>query len=137
MIYKISLEFYQQGVYYQIMDENKLRLIVKEVVSEAVSPIRQQLNSVTTKLDSVVTRLDGIEGQLNDSDTGLAAINRRLDSNTAAVMELESTVNGYADMYKINDSNIRRMEKRLEPLEEKVGVNIPPEYQLEPFPEAA
>lgn len=126
------------------MDENKLRAVVKEVVSEAVSPIKKQLDVVVSKLDGVVRRLDdpdtGLEAinrRLDDPDTGLAAINKRLDANTVAVMELESTVNGYADMYKINDSNIRRVEKRLEPLEEKAGVDVPPEYQLEPLPEAA
>jgi len=31
---------------------------------------------------------------------------------------IETTVKGYADMYKVNDSNIRRMEKRLETVEE-------------------
>lgn len=130
LIYKIPLAFYLQGVYYQNMDENKLRSIVKEVVDEAVSPIKQQL-------DGVVNRLDGIEGQLNNPDTGLEAINRRLDANTGAVVELEKTVKGYADMYKINDSNIRRMEKRLEPLEKDAGRDVPPELHLEPLSEAA
>lgn len=102
------------------MDEDRLRTTVKEVVNEAVDPIKKQL-------DGVVTRLD-------DPDTGLAAINRRLDANTAAVVGLESTVEGYADMYKINDSNIRRMEKRLEPLEEDAGRDVPPELKLEPLP---
>lgn len=97
------------------MDEDKLRTIVEDVVK----PIKDQLNGVTSRLD--------------DPDTGLAAINKRLDANTAAVVELESTVKGYADMYKINDSNIRRMEKRLEPLEEDAGRNVPPEFKLEPL----
>lgn len=110
------------------MDENKLRAVVKEVVNEAVDPIKKQL-------DGVVTRLDGIENRLDNSDTGLAAINRRLDANTGAVIELEKTVKGYADMYKMNDSNIRRMEKRLEILEEDTGVDIPPELKLEPLSE--
>ena len=78
--------------YYQNMDENKLRVIVKEGIDEAVKPVQDQLNSITN-------RLDGIEGQLNDPDTGLGAINRRLDVNTGAVVELEKTVKGYADMY--------------------------------------
>lgn len=110
------------------MDEDRLRTIVKEVVDEAVNPIKQDLKGV-------VTRLDGIEGQLNDPDTGLSSINRRLDANTAAIVELESTVTSYADMYKINDSNTRRMEKRLEPLEEDAGRDVPPELKLEPLPE--
>ena len=112
------------------MDEDKLRTIVEEVVNKAVEPIKQTLDGVTTRLDGVTTRLD-------DPDTGLAAINRRLDANTGAVVELEKTVNGYADMYKINDSNIRRMEKRLETVEIDAGVDVPPEFRLEPLPEAS
>ena len=98
------------------MDEDKLRAIIREVVNDAVDPIKKQLG---------------------DPDTGLKRLNDRMDANTAAVMKLESTVNGYGDMYKINDSNIRRMEKRLEPLEEDAGRDVPPELRLEPLPEAA
>lgn len=98
------------------MDEKKLKTIIEEVVNKALEPVNQKLD---------------------DPDTGLAAINRRLDANTGAVVELEKTVKGYADMYKINDSNIRKMEKRLEPLEEKADVSVPPEFLLEPLPEAA
>ncbi len=101
------------------MDEDKLRTIVEEVVK----PIKDQLNGITSKLD--------------DPDTGLAAINRRLDSNTGAVVELEKTVKGYADMYQLNDRNIRKMEKRLETTEEDAGNDVPPEFLLEPLPEAA
>lgn len=73
------------------MDEGKLRTIIKEVVTEAVDPIKKQLEDPDTGLASINRRLE-------DPDTGLAAINRRLDANTAAVVELESTVKGYADM---------------------------------------
>ena len=62
------------------MDEDRLRIIVKEVAGEAVNPIKKQL-------DGVVSRLD-------DPDTGLKRLNERMDSNTAAVVKLESTVNG-------------------------------------------
>lgn len=108
------------------MDSNKLKVIVKEVVNEAVEPIKKQLNGIED-------RLGGIENRLDDPDAGLVTINRRLDANTAAVMELEKTVKGYGDMYKINDSNIRKMQKRLKPLEEDTGIEVPPELQLENF----
>lgn len=98
------------------MDENKLKTIVEEAVNKAIEPIAQRLD---------------------DSDTGLEAINRRLDANTGAIVKLESTVNGYGDMYKINDSNIRKMEKRLETVEEKEGIQVPPELHLEPISETA
>lgn len=105
------------------MDEDKLKKIVEEVVNGAVDPIKQMLNDPDTGLKAINKRLD-------DSDTGLAAINRRLDANTAAVMALEKTVNGYGDMYKINDSNIRKIEKRVETLEENAGIESPQEFIL-------
>lgn len=95
----------------------------------------QQVRNIKDQQSVMNKKLDGLQERLDDPDSGLEAINRRLDSNTAAVMELESTVKGYADMYKINDSNIRRMEKRLEPLEEEAGVDVPPELKLESLPE--
>ena len=96
------------------MDENKL----KSIVEEAVKPIQEQLNGVISRLD--------------DPDTGLKRINERLDANTAAVVELESTIKGYADSYQANDANIRKVEKRLETVEEKEDIQVPPELQLAP-----
>lgn len=89
------------------MDENKL----KSIVETAIKPV-----------------LD----QLNDPETGLKRLNERVGSNTAAIVELESTIKGYADSYQANDANIRRAEKRLETLEENAGIDIPPELQFSP-----
>ncbi len=89
------------------MDANNIKSIVEEVVNKAIDPIKKQLGGVEE-------RLGGIEARLDDPDMGLERLNKRMDANTAAVMKLEETVNGYGDMYKINDSNIRKTEKRLE-----------------------
>lgn len=105
------------------MDEDKLKKIVEEVVNTAIEPINQ-------RLDGITNRLDGVSNQLDDPDTGLKRINERLDANTAAVMELEKTVNGYGDMYKINDANVRKVEKRVESLEENAGIKSPEEFTL-------
>lgn len=88
------------------MDENKLKVIIEEAVNKAVEPIKEQLNN---------------------HDTGLAAINRRLDTNTAAVVELESTIRGYADAYKTNKANIERLDDRVSTLEDRSGITSPPE----------
>ncbi|MBI2196581.1 hypothetical protein HYU45_03115 [Candidatus Daviesbacteria bacterium] len=98
------------------MDENKFKAIIEEAINKAIEPVKEQLNGVVTRLD--------------DPDTGLKRINDRLDANTRAVMELETTVKGYGDMYKINDSNLRKMEKRVETLEDKAGVVVPEEFHL-------
>lgn len=77
------------------MDENKLKAIVEEALDKAIEPLKQMLE---------------------DPDTGLKRLNDRMDANTAAVVKLESTINGYGDMYKIN---------------------VSPEFHLEPLSEAA
>ncbi len=87
------------------MDENRL----KSIVESAIKPV-----------------LD----QLNDPETGLKRLNEKMDSNTAAIVELESTIKGYADSYKANDANIRKVAKRLETLEEDANIDVSPELQL-------
>lgn len=64
----------------------------KKLLEEALDPIKQQLGD--------------IEGRLDNPDAGLKRLNNRVDANTAAVMELEKTVKGYGDSYKINKQNI-------------------------------
>ncbi len=88
----------------------------KKLLEEALRPINK--------------RLEGIEGQLNDPESGLAALNRKMDSGTGAVVELESTIKAYGDMYKINNSNSKKLEQRIEVLEDKAGVIPPQEHTL-------
>src|SRR3989338_2053268 len=92
--------------------------------------IKELLEIIKHKIDMMDVKFDEMSETLKDPDTGLKAINRRLDSNTAAVMELESTVKGYGDMYKINDSNIRKIEKRTEVLENNADIEPSPEFIL-------
>lgn len=92
--------------------------------------VRQTNQGATISL--MKDQLSVVNSKLDDPDTGLKRINERLDANTAAVIELEKTVKGYADSYKANDDNIRKVEKRLETLEEDAGVNVPQELQLAP-----
>lgn len=55
---------------------------------------------------------------------------RTLESLQVSVVTIESTINAFGDMYKINDSNIRKMEKRLETVEEDADIKVPPELIL-------
>ncbi len=82
-------------------------------------------------LESINKRFDGIEEQLNDSDSGLPALNRRMDVNTEAIVELESTIKGYADAYKTNKVNIERLDDRVSKLEDNSGIIPPPEFAIQ------
>lgn len=109
------------------MDENKQSFSLsklKTIVEEAIKPVLDQLNDPDTGLRAINKRLD-------DPDAGLAAINRRLDANTAAVVELESTVKGYADACKTNKANIERLDDRVSELETNAGITPPPELTIQ------
>ena len=47
-----------------------------------------------------------------------------------SVLNTETTLKGYGDMYKINDDNARKLEKRVQTLEDKTGVTPPSELTL-------
>jgi len=121
------------------------------MVKDEPKAIKDELRSFKDILEIVKDKVDKVEmfqnvtmQQARDIKDQQSVINRKLDNmnntldaNTGSLMTIEKELKGYADMYKINDSNIRKMEKRLETLEEDTGVEVAPELQLEPLPEAA
>ncbi len=90
----------------------------------------QQVRDIKDQQSVMNGKLDNIEERLDDPDTGLKRINDRLDVNSASLAVIELEIKGHGDAYKINDSNIRKMEKRLEGVERKEGIEVPPELQL-------
>lgn len=53
-----------------------------------------------------------------------------LETIQASVISIENTINGYSDMYKINNSNGKKLEKRIKVLEDNSGIIPPPEFTL-------
>lgn len=54
-----------------------------------------------------------------------------MNANTAAVVELESTIKGYADSYKTNKANIERLDNRVTKLEDNPGITPPLEFAIQ------
>ncbi len=113
-------------------------------LKDELRPLKDLLEIIKNKVDRMETfqnvtmqQVRDIKDQQSVMNGKLDNMDEKLDSNTEAIVILESTITGYADMYKVNDSNIRRMEKRLEPVEKNTGIEVPAEFLLEPLPEAA
>lgn len=81
----------------------------KKLLDEALEPIKQKQESHSAILDNLTTKLE---------------------SHSAALVSIESKLDAYGDMYKINDSNVRKVEKRLETLEENADITPPSEFVL-------
>lgn len=108
----------------------------KQILDEALRPIKDEQSEFRTKLDEVTTGQDALRNGQTSLQQELADLKNTIETRVLPpLVYIETVVKGYADMYKINDSNIRRMEKRLEPLEEDAGKDVPPELKLEPLPE--
>lgn len=63
-------------------------------------------------------------------DEALEPMKQKQDVHSAALISIESKLDAYADMYKINDSNVRKVENRLETLEENADIVPPSEFIL-------
>lgn len=77
------------------MDEQVLRKIIKEVIGDALEPIKETQQQ-----------------------------------HTESLVSIENTNNIYGDMYKLNNDNMKKLERRVEKLEEDAGINPEPDDTL-------
>jgi hypothetical protein len=88
------------------------------------------LEIVSNKVNTMET-FQGVTMQnVRDIRDQQSIMNQKLDAHTGSLVTIESKLDAYGDMYKINDSNIRKIQKRTELLEEDTGVEVLPELQL-------
>lgn len=98
--------------------------------SKKFTELKELLEIVKHKIDMMEVRQTSQSASIGLMKDQLSVINSKLDSHTGSLMKIEATLNGYADMYKINDSNVRKVEKRVETLEENAGIKSPQEFIL-------
>ena len=95
----------------------------KKILDKALEPIKQKLDNHDERFDSISERFDSISERFD-------SISEKLDSHSAALVNIESKLDAYGDMYKINNSNSKKLEKRVETLEENAGITPPSEFTL-------
>ena len=74
--------------------------------------------------------IESIKETQNSHTEILNSHTETLETHTSSLLNIETTNEVYGDMYKINDDNIRKMEKRVENLEEDAGIEAPEELTL-------
>lgn len=105
-----------------------------------IQQFKELLEIIKHKVDMLSVSQTGQSASIALMKDQQSVMNKKLDdlqesveANTASVIDMEATLKAYSDMYKINDANIRKIQKRLEPLEEEAGIEIPPELQMGNF----
>jgi len=89
-------------------DVKKIAKVVKSEIAKALVPVHKKLDAHTAKLDAHTAKLD--------------AHTAKLDNHTAALMGIEATLEGYADMYKVNKDDNKKLKKRIDTIEEHLGL---------------
>lgn len=95
------------------------------------------MNDVDFK-KSVNQTLETINRSIGNINQTIETINQTLDHHSdvidnqllPSVLETENTIKVYGDMYKLNNDNMVKLQKHLEPLENKAGIQPPPELTL-------
>lgn len=60
----------------------------------------------------------------------LDEIQKTQDSHSASLINVESTLEGYADAYKVNKGNIERLDEKMSKVEDQLDISVSPSSSL-------
>lgn len=90
---------------------------IAELIKISLKPLRDELALVNTKVRHEIApigvRLEVMDSRQEMTNDKLDKIQETLDSHTVALIKIESVLKGYADMYKINKSDIDKIKTHL------------------------
>lgn len=107
--------------------------------------LEKLIDSVKEVVEITKHKVEGIElahsvtnGQVRMIKDQQSVMNKKLDELKEtqddqilpSVVTIESTIKTYSDMYKLNNDNMKKLEKRVETLEDNTGIVPPPELTL-------
>ena len=96
----------------------------KRLLDESLKPIKTDLNVVKTDLSRVKSDLK----ELKESHEELKyTVEGKV---LPSVTYIKTNIKAYKDSYQINNANAKKLEKRVEVLEDQAGVIPPPELIL-------
>ena len=87
------------------------------------------LKKIKDLVEIIVKKIRGVETQQGVMAEHVRVIkdqqsvmNDKLDNHTAALMKIEDTLEGYADMYKVNKEKSEELTERVETIEDKLSI---------------
>lgn len=100
-------------------------------IKELLEIVNNKVGKLETHLTVRSATLDLLKDQQSVMNQKLDEVQETLDSHTASLMNIEATLEGYADAYKVNKSNIERLDERLSKAEDQLDIPIPPELAIQ------
>lgn len=94
-----------------------------EIVVKKVRGIETGQNVMVSQIRTVTDQQSVFDKKLDVMQEKLGYIEERQDGHTASLMNIEATLKGYADMYKVNKDKNEELEERVDAIEDKVGIS--------------
>lgn len=114
---------------------------VKEAVKEEVRPLKEQVEIAKSKVDKLDLFQSLVVNQIRAIKEQLSVVNEKLDALQEikeivedrlypSVVAIEVDIKAYGDMYKLNNDNAKKLERRVEGLEDRQGIKPAEELLL-------
>lgn len=98
-----------------------------------LTKITELLEIVKHKVDMMESSRLGQSATLQLIKDQQSVMNKKLDSHSASLIDIESKLDSYADSYKINQRNIERLDTRLNTVEEELAIKPPEDLKVPHF----
>lgn len=97
--------------------------------------IKELLEIIREKVDKLEMFQHVTSEQVRTIKDQMSVVNRKLDTHSASLVSIESKLDTYGDMYKINQHNIERLDTRLGVAEDKLEIEPPEDLKVPHFAE--
>lgn len=112
------------------MNEDELLKKIQQLIKEEIRPVKDIAELTKKKVDSQDLFLHSTAENVRRIKEQQSLMNEKLDQHTESLINIEHTNNIYGDMYKLNNDNIKKLERRIEKLEDSTGIEPQPEDTL-------
>ncbi len=102
-----------------------------EIVHNKVGKLETHFMARSSTLDLIKGQQSVMNDKLDDLGEALGDVQKTQTSHTGSLIKIESTLEGYADAYKINKGNIERLDERVFKVEDQLDIRVSPEFTIQ------
>jgi chromosome segregation ATPase len=92
-------------------------------MTDDIKKIKDLVEIIVNKIRSIETHQNVMAEQVRTIKDQQSVMNDKLDNHTASLMNIEATLEGYSDMYKVNKEKNEELEERVDLIEDQLGVS--------------
>jgi len=93
-------------------------------VFQDIGTVEGKVEGFDGKFNSLQNEMNGIQGKMKNLETKVDSIYEEQLTQKLSIVNIENTLNGYGDMYTLNNEKIEKLNERVYKIEKKSGQMI-------------